>query len=105
MGWTRNKIIVSGVAAFAVGISLAAPAQADDRADAFAAQLQQQYRITIKPDAADDIAKTACQSPLYGPGLYSAQQAVLVRYPKYSLNLVATVMSAGVLAYCPERLS
>lgn len=100
----RTKL--AAAATIAIGLLVAAaPAHADEQADAFADLLQESYGITIKPEAADDIARTACDAPLSGVGLYEAQQEVLQRYPKNSLDLVARVMSAGVLAYCPERMS
>jgi hypothetical protein len=55
-------------------------------------------------DAAADIASVACKAPIAGVGLYNAQRALQKRYPEYSLNTVAIVMSAGVLAYCADRL-
>lgn len=81
-----------------------APAHAEDQDDTFVEMLEQQYGITIDSDAAADIANVACEAPTTGVGLYNAQQELHRRYPENSINTVATVMSAGVLAYCPERL-
>ncbi|BBX30384.1 hypothetical protein B7435_29345 [Mycolicibacterium peregrinum] len=104
--WTTwNRVTMGAVTFFAIGSALAAPAHANEQADRFVETLKQQYGISIKPDAADDIATTACAAPLSGVGLYNAQQAVLQRYPKNDLNLIATIMSAGIIAYCPERLT
>ena len=81
-----------------------APAHADDQDDMFVEMLEQKYGIIMDSDAAVDMAKVACEAPMAGVGLYNTQRALQQRYPENSLNTVATVMSAGVLAYCPERL-
>lgn len=78
--------------------------ESDDPGDTFAEMLEQKYGIRMDGDAAVDIAKAACQAPIQGVGLYNVQQSLQQRYPDNSLNTVATVMSAGVLTYCPERL-
>ena len=78
--------------------------ESDNQGDTFAEILEQQYGIRMDSDVAVDIAKAACQAPIQGVGLYNAQQSLQQRYPDNSLNTVATVMSVGVLTYCPERL-
>lgn len=75
-----------------------------DRDDLFVQQLKRNQNISIDKGAAVDMAKTACDAPLAGVGLYNAWQRMQQRYPKYDLNTVAMVMSQGVLAYCPGRL-
>ncbi len=75
-----------------------------DRDDLFVQQLKRNHNISIDKGAAVDIAKTGCDAPLAGIGLYNAQQRMQHRYPKYDMNTVAMVMAQGVLAYCPERL-
>ena len=76
-----------------------------DQGDTFAEILEQQYGIRMESDAAVDIANAACEAPMQGVGLYNAQQSLQRRYPDNTLNAIATVMSVGVLTYCPERLS
>jgi hypothetical protein len=99
------KKTIAAVATAAVGLLVAAaPAHADDQDDMFVELLEQQYGITMDSDAAVDIASVACEAPIAGVGLYNTQRALQQRYPDNSLNTVATVMSAGVLAFCPERL-
>jgi hypothetical protein len=80
------------------------PARAGDQDSTFVEMLKQQYGITMDSDAAVDIARAACEAPVAGVGLYNTQRSLQQRYPDYSLDTVARVMGAGVLAYCPERL-
>ena len=81
-----------------------APDHADDRDGLFVESLKRNQRIAIDEDAAVDMARTACNAPTAGVGLYNAQQAMQQRYPQYDPNTVAMVMAQGVLAYCPGRL-
>jgi hypothetical protein len=104
-GITLKIIGLAAVATAAAAVLVAAaPAHADDQDDMFVKMLEQQYGITMDTDAAVDIASSGCEAPTTGVGLYQSQQALQQRYHDYSLNTIATVMSAGVLVYCPERL-
>jgi hypothetical protein len=75
-----------------------------DAGDQFVQQLRRNQNISIDKGAAMDMADTACRAPLAGVGLYNAWQVMQQRYPKYSLNTVASVMSKGVVIFCPQRL-
>ncbi|MGU3651855.1 DUF732 domain-containing protein [Mycolicibacterium sp. A43C] len=75
-----------------------------DQGDLFVQNLKLNQHISIDKGAAADMARTACDAPLQGVGLYNAQQAMQQRHPEYDLNIVATVMAQGVLMYCPDRL-
>ena len=97
-----RKLFV-GVLAPLVAVLLAAPANADIDDD-FVDMLNQNG-ISIGKGAAVEMAETACNSPLAGTGYANALQEMQQRYPKYDINTVARVMAAGILAYCPQRLS
>ena len=104
-GHTVKRATIAAVVTAAVGLLVAAaPVHADDQDDMFVQMLEQQYGITIDGDAAADIASVACEAPLAGVGLFNTQRALQQRYPDNNLNTVALVMSAALLAYCPERL-
>lgn len=97
-----RKLFV-GVIAPMVAVLLATPASADAD-DAFHKIINTKYGISIDKDAAVDLGKTACESPIAGIGYYNVLQAMQRRYPEYSLNTIGIVMSAGLLFYCSERL-
>jgi hypothetical protein len=79
-------------------------ASGGNRDDQFVQKLNRNG-ISIDKATAVDMAKTACNAPLAGTGYYNALQAMKKRYPKFDLNTIGVVMSQGVLAYCPERMS
>lgn len=110
--WGRVAIVTAPVVVLSALIAMVSLAAGDgapsgrtgDQGDLFVQQLKRNQYISIDEGAAVDMAKTACNAPLQGAGLYNAQQAMQQRHPEYDLNIVATVMAQGVLMYCPDRL-
>ena len=88
-----------------IGDDLGKPASGGDQGDQFVQSLKEKWGISIGKGAAVEMAETACNSPLAGTGYANALQEMQQRYPKYDINTVARVMAAGILAYCPQRLS
>ena len=88
-----------------IGNDLGSAGSGGDQDDQFGQQLREKWGISIDRGAAVDMAKTACKAPLAGTGYANALQQMQQRYPKYDINTVARVMAAGILAYCPQRLS
>ena len=85
-----------------VAVFSAGPANADIDDDFY--DLLKQYGISIDKDAAVDLAETACESPIAGIEYSNVLDKMQRRYPEYSINTIANVMTQGLLGYCPERL-